>query len=544
MADINKSKKREIIKNVAIVFLAVMLLLTFFSNTIMNISLAEVSTEYVIGNSIVTRVTGTGTVTAVDPYKVMTTQSRKVKSVAVRQEDVVEKGDVIYYLEDTESEELKTARKELENLSSEYESKVLDSGLTSGEVAEVESGNIGTLSQHMAQLEADDSQIAAAKKALEEANKKVDDIQKQIDLTDTATVDTSKEKKKVKETEKAYNEAKVDLDIKENLYNQIKEEYDKATENGTVTPELTAEYEEAKDAYNKAFENATKLKADYNNATAALERKKGEEGDDSQLKELNRQLVNAKYDAEVAQAKYDEIAGSKDSSYAKIKAKMTVSEAYNKIKEKRKEIDSLEANDIGGEIVAPVSGTLTEVNFTAGETLSTEEAIAVIQIAGKGYTLSYPVTKQQAAKVKIGDEVTIGDGWWYSDVTANLVAVQPDRSNNSGGKILEFELMGDSIYPGQTLSVSVGQKSSYYDLVVPNNAMREDSNGKFILIMDSKNTPFGSRYVARRCDVEVLASDDNNTAISGDLYGYEYVITTASKPVSPGDQVRLSSAEN
>lgn len=544
MADINKSKKREIIKNVAIVFLAVMLLLTFFSNTIMNISLAEVSTEYVIGNSIVTRVTGTGTVTAVDPYKVMTTQSRKVKSVAVRQEDVVEKGDVIYYLEDTESEELKTARKELENLSSEYESTVLDSGLTSGEVAEVESGNIGTLSQHMAQLEADDSQIAAAKKALEEANKKVDDIQKQIDLTDTATVDTSKEKKKVKETEKAYNEAKADLDIKENLYNQIKEEYDKATKNGTVTPELTAEYEEAKDAYNKAFENATKLKADYNNATAALERKKGEEGDDSQLKELNRQLVNAKYDAEVAQAKYDEIADSKDSSYAKIKAKMTVSEAYNKIKEKRKEIDSLEANDIGGEIVAPVSGTLTEVNFTAGETLSTEEAIAVIQIAGKGYTLSYPVTKQQAAKVKIGDEVTIGDGWWYSDVTANLVAVQPDRSNNSGGKILEFELMGDSIYPGQTLSVSVGQKSSYYDLVVPNNAMREDSNGKFILIMDSKNTPFGSRYVARRCDVEVLASDDNNTAISGDLYGYEYVITTASKPVSPGDQVRLSSAEN
>ena len=35
----NVSKRRDWIKNVAIIFLAVMLVLTFFSNTIMNYSL-------------------------------------------------------------------------------------------------------------------------------------------------------------------------------------------------------------------------------------------------------------------------------------------------------------------------------------------------------------------------------------------------------------------------------------------------------------------------------------------------------------------------
>ena len=41
---------------------------------------------------------------------------------------------------------------------------------------------------------------------------------------------------------------------------------------------------------------------------------------------------------------------------------------------------------------------------------------------------------------------------------------------------------------------------------------------------------------------EVLGSDDHKTAISAPLYGYEYVITTATQPVEAGKQVRL--AEN
>ena len=79
-------------------------------------------------------------------------------------------------------------------------------------------------------------------------------------------------------------------------------------------------------------------------------------------------------------------------------------------------------------------------------------------------------------------------------------------------------------------------------MIVPNSAVREDKNGKFILIVESRNSPLGNRYIATRVDVEVLATDDLNTAISAALYGYEYVITTATKPVEAGKQVRL--AEN
>jgi hypothetical protein len=40
--------------------------------------------------------------------------------------------------------------------------------------------------------------------------------------------------------------------------------------------------------------------------------------------------------------------------------------------------------------------------------------------------------------------------------------------------------------------------------------------------------------------VEVLASDDTTSAISGSLEGYEYVITTTTSPITAGQQVRLA----
>ena len=107
-------------------------------------------------------------------------------------------------------------------------------------------------------------------------------------------------------------------------------------------------------------------------------------------------------------------------------------------------------------------------------------------------------------------------------------------------KLLVFDVTGSSITAGQTLNISVGQRSAEYEFTVPNSAVREDSNGKFILIVESKSSPLGNRYIATRVDVEVLASDDNNSAISAGLYGYEYVITTSTKPVEAGKQVRLS----
>ena len=119
-----------------------------------------------------------------------------------------------------------------------------------------------------------------------------------------------------------------------------------------------------------------------------------------------------------------------------------------------------------------------------------------------------------------------------------MSAIRPDPESNGSKKLLVFDVTGD-VQVGQSVSVSIGQKSATYDLVVPNSAVREDNNGKFVLIVEAKNSPIGTRYIANRVDVDVVASDDTQSAITGALYGYEFVITTSTKPVEAGQYVRM-----
>ena len=127
----------------------------------------------------------------------------------------------------------------------------------------------------------------------------------------------------------------------------------------------------------------------------------------------------------------------------------------------------------------------------------------------------------------------------YNDVTVTLKSIRPDKTDPANKKTLLFDVTG-SVNAGQTISVSVGDKSANYNLIVPNSAIREDNNGKFVLIVESKAGPLSTRYIATRVDVEILATDDTQSAIKAALYGYEYVITTANKPVEAGKQVRMA----
>ena len=106
-------KNREWVKNAAIIFLAVLLVLTFFSNTIMNRSLPEVATQNVTSGSIVARVRGTGVVTAVGASQVKADKNREIRSVLVKVGQKVEPGDVLFTLGAGTTEEIEAAEEKL-----------------------------------------------------------------------------------------------------------------------------------------------------------------------------------------------------------------------------------------------------------------------------------------------------------------------------------------------------------------------------------------------------------------------------------------------
>lgn len=217
------------------------------------------------------------------------------------------------------------------------------------------------------------------------------------------------------------------------------------------------------------------------------------------------------------------------------------------IEEKKAEIESLQAKIKAMEeapdetiVTAPIAGKIVEVNFVPGNKVTSGNTVATIEVADKGYICELTMTTEEARKIQVGAECSITNSWWYSDIEASVTQIRSDPSSQGKNRIVVIEVKGD-VYEGQSLTFSIGDKSQSYDSVLPNSAIREDSEGKFVLVVESKNTPLSVRYTARRMSIEVITSDDTKSAVSG-LYGSEFVITSATSPISDGQQVRL--AEN
>lgn len=675
----NPAKRREWVKNAAIIFLTIMLLLTFFSNTIMNYSLPEVATEYVQSGSITEKVRGTGTIEATDPYNIVVKETRVIASVAVKQGDEVEKDQVIYYLEDEQSDELKTAEKELEDLKLAYMKGLFGNNVSSEIITKVANGNVDGFAALQAKVGDMQKRLDAAQKRVKECQESLEALtlqstvnannstintigeenQKADAATDLANAQTAegnaeaafnrmKSEKmeslnyQIKETQNAITDLEtlikgaeniagsvsgsgnssqpgdqqgttsggIDAFIQQreaaktvvtekfnNIYGAAKQ--DPAYTGGENIDELRQWINESDDRYQtyatllndydaavsqyeiavEMAENASNQLGSHDDNRTELEKRKAELRElEARLSEVNamtytpgdsvkqaqdklnqadrnltdknnankqasvayqNQLANAEAALKNAQAVYDLLKEEQTEMNADINAELDLAKISDDIAKKEQEIEELREKSIGAAVKSPVAGTVTSLAYTAGESTKPGETAAVMQVAGKGFTVAFSATTEQAKKLSVGDIAELQNAWYYDGVKATLASIKPDPNEPAQKKLLTFNVEGE-VQAGQSLSLSIGQKSMDYELVVPNSAIREDNNGKFILIVESKSSPLGNRYIATRVDVEVLASDDTHTAISAGIYGYEYVITTATKPVEAGKQVRLT----
>lgn len=562
-------KRREWVKNAAIIFLSVMLVLTFFSNTFMNYSLPEVAAQYVQSGTITAKIRGTGTVESGDPYNVKITETRTISSVLVKTGDKVEKGAPLLLLEDKESKELTDAQAALDKAMLDFELALLSGDISNSAFQNVQNGNVSSLNTYQSRIVAAEAEIDKWQKQVDEATTAINQLKTaQVNVDAGGAPDTSSEQNKVNVAQAALNsdEIKIAKDkISEWQAAQAtcQATIDKYNEkiassvsgNGFVNQVTEDEYRLAvknRDQYQslinerqafinsnpdkvKAYDEKVKALADANKALTEKQNSKTNSTNSLTVQTQNWQTELDKRNIQLKAAQDTKAQLLKD-----ISTELNLDYQLDSLKKQRDDIAKLQENAVGASIEAPISGTITSVTVKAGDEAQPDTALVTMQPEGKGFTMSFSVTNDQAKRLSVGDKADLVNSWRYSDMDITLASIKPDTTDPGQKKLLTFDITGDEVTPGQSLNVSVGQKSANYDLIVPNSAIREDSNGKFILIVESKSSPLGNRYVATRVDVEVLASDDTQSAVSGALYGYEFVITTSTQPVEAGKLVRLA----
>ena len=570
-----KVKNREWVKNAAIVLLAALLVLTFFSNTIMNRNLPEVATQYVSDGTINAKVRGTGTVTANGNNVVKAEETREIRAVMIKAGQSVEVGDVLFVLGSGDKSELEQAQEQLQQLQLSYQRTALDGSYTDYTADEL----------RVAAAWEDYVQAEAALDAMDPMGNTDSDayryLQKQLDKA-TAERDAAKEaydstlaeaqgNLSSAESERLSAEQAVllvegwnpnDPDPEQQALQQkylndpqlridelLSESSQPAEEGGEpASPDGDREQKLAK--WQALLEKKNAVDA----AEAALNAVSTDRLDaaQNQVDELQEEMSVFNTSPE-----YKEAAAAKNTAYltyldlkntldarknadAKSSASigLDLSDLSRQIEEQKKKIEELSGGE-GNQVLAKVSGTVQSVECTAGDTVLKDNPLCVIEVPDMGYSMAVSVTSDQASRLHVGDSATISNYYWGREITATLSTIRVDPKDPQNKKMLTFDISGD-VSAGAELTVSIGQRSANYDWVVPKSALHSDSGGSFIYKVESKNSPLGNRYIARRVNVEILAQDDTSVAVTGDLGWGDYVITTSSAPVKNGDMVRLA----
>lgn len=559
-----ETSRKKIIKKTAGIFLTVLLILTFFSNTIMNYSLPEVATEPVTSGTVSSKVRGQGNVETNSDYEVTVSGARTVKEVKVEVGDTVKKDDVLFTFEEGENTELKEAQDTLEQMELDYAKSLLksmpDYTTDNMDIADAKEA-LEEAIKAQEKAASNDKALAAAKKEaartkqkVEEKQKKVDTLQEKINAYgEVGSYDAAKEQVEADTRELAALKTEL-ADLKEDLEAAKAEGEDtKMLERSIRDKELQISNKELDlKAAQAAAESLKTISTTYNQLKSDLEKETKElaalqktlEEQNAKVEELGSAttLEAAKADVKAKQDSLDRLLialqkRKEEDSLSQQTDALDLKAAQDKIEEQRQKVAKIQNSSDLKEVRAKEDGVIASIDAKAGDNITAETPIAKIQLLESGYVVRITVTKAQSKLIKVGNEARV-ENVWSDDVTATIKSIKADPENPNQNMIVTFEVKGD-VDAGQNLALSVGDKSNRYDAVVPNNAIKEDSKGKFVLVVKVKGTPLGNRYTVKRADVEVLASDDNSSGVSGGVYEYDNVVTNSSKPLEEGMQVRL-----
>ncbi len=589
MNENSQFKNRKWVIRVAVIFFAVMFLLLFFSNTIYNYSLPQVTVVYSTPGQMTTAISNDGTIEAVSATKITADGSHKVETVIAGMYEEVTAGDVLLTYKEIkleDNEELKAAQDALDALLKAQYTEGLqdvprDYSLDERGIADA----LDALNEAKAVLttaQSKTSVVAAAQSDLTAKQSVV--ATKQAELTvikydeeaKVAAVGTANTNLITAQTALSpylliIDQKTAELEIaKTNLANipagddttAAQAAVDAAQSALDTAVATSAPYQAAVDAAQVVYDTASADLASFAQTVAAKEAEIATAEQnviDAQTKLSEAQglpsVEIASDTVKMAQRSYDDAVKAladkkKADGIQDILDSMDDENAKKAIVDAQKKVDDLTKILTATTVTAPISGIISQVNVTADSETNKGDVMIVIDDVSQGFKVSMPYTIEQVTKgqMVVGMGARDENGWGGTEDDAFVVSIKPDPANPKESRLVTFKLNADPEFggwytSGQQVTLTLNNRSQYYECIIPLSAVHIDSGKTFVYILKTKNSPLGDRYIAVQVPVTILAQDDTAAAINPDAlgeYGSAVITETNDKSFKSGDQVRLA----
>jgi len=538
--------KREWVKTAVIVFLAVLLAFTVFSNHIMNITLPEVVTTQTSSGVITNAIRGQAMAEANNSYEITVNAPRHVLAVHVREGAEVQEGDLLFELEEGDDDPLTQAVEELNALRLAYQIKLLDVGADytmQNETIRQAREDLQRATAERAALGTTNLTLTAAQARVAEATavhgaraSQLAQLQAELGFIDTFDSRSTRIAQQVI----AYETALA------NFIREMGMSYeDFIEENPNVNNQWTQAVEQAKLTMQTAAA-AARVVVTQEISTQAAQVATAQNALTEAENTLTRvqAITTADANVQIAQRALNAalIALSSEQqqgSAAEARRLLELQAMADEITELEERIARMEAGLEGdsSNIYARYDGIIAGITVVAGQTAEPALPLARIEVADMGFLAELTVDARQAQQIRPGAEVDVTSASWMP-VTGRVAGFRADPEDPTNRRIVMVELQGE-VTVGEQLNLAIQISRANYDAIVPRSAISQDATGPHVYVLQSRPSPLGTRYFAVRTDVTILAEDEQQTAVSG-IDRFSTIITRSSGTLSDRAAVRLA----
>ena len=552
-------------KRFTVGFLIVMVIFTFLSRALDSVTIARVQTGYGKQGSVSYRITGEGTFEADRLSYRPLPEGMRVDTILARPGDVVQAGDTILTLQ---MEPLQEKREELAVALRQAELALEQERLSGREIPRVTQEMLA-----LQQMEVDQRALELGRQDLadaqEEYDQNVDALRLEYDrLADRSEYEIRQDAKNaLKSARRVYDAAKLDRDsaVKraEREVQEKQKKLDRLNAQEDPSEEAVADAEEALAAAEEDLELVKEEQDILVEEAKASLRSAEEDYDDRSYDTLKAQEDCKKaYEDGVkaedeklalAQRKVLELEEALRQSGQNLENARITDAGTRSEEEKNREISRLRQESMELDLeqkrrsLAKVEelisreGAVTAVSRAVVAGLDLQEggligAADQIRLAEGRMLFRAQVDKEEAALLVQGQRMSLKRTGEAKELNAVVESV--DRLSEDGKCTVSASLAEGEGWLGETCSFTVVLQSGVYPMVIPIEALREDTIGYFCLAVQPEKTILGEELTAVRVNVEVLEKSSTSAAVSGAVTSVTPLVLSSNKSVSPGDRVR------
>ncbi len=250
-------------------------------------------------------------------------------------------------------------------------------------------------------------------------------------------------------------------------------------------------------------------------------------------KEAKNNLLKAKH--EQLNSLYEKtFSFEKENEYAMLELNFQLNNIQSELLILNKKLEQEKNN----KIVAETDGVIIDVKCEAGRFINKNDVLVQMQDMSNEFKAELVIDEEKLDLFNTESSVEIKVKGIAETLKAEILSINPSGNEDSAGHKITIAIKNTSFQlAGKSADIKIKTESELYNAIIPNDAVRKDTKGYYVLVLREENNVLGRNFIAHKTYVELIDSDNSLSAIK-ELSLFEPIIVTSTSPIEAGSRVK------